>query len=147
MHPLVPLSLETPRLLLRGFEDSDCDALYHMIADEESVRYTIGEPLAHWQTWRTLAGYLGHWQLRGYGPYAVVEKSTGSTPPRRHLREDDPASWSSGGRLRVRPESQRIAETGRPTCKTSRRSAANRFASAGSSVAIVTRIAGAVSDR
>jgi len=24
-----------------------------------------------------MAGYLGHWHLRGYGPYAVVEKQSG----------------------------------------------------------------------
>lgn len=49
-----------------------------MFGDEDCVRYTIERPLAPWQTWRALASYVGHWQLRGYGPYAVVEKATGS---------------------------------------------------------------------
>ena len=62
----------------RPFEEQDCDALHEMFSDDECVRYTIEQPLAHWQTWRALASYLGHWQLRGYGPYAVVEKMTGS---------------------------------------------------------------------
>ena len=78
MQPMVPLKLETPRLTLRGFEESDCDALYEMFSDELCVKYTIERPLAYWQTWRSLAAYVGHWQLRGYGPYAVVEKATGS---------------------------------------------------------------------
>jgi RimJ/RimL family protein N-acetyltransferase len=78
MQPMVPLKLETPRLTLRGFEESDCDALYEMFSDELSVKYTIEQPLAHWHSWRSLAAYIGHWQLRGYGPYAVVEKATGS---------------------------------------------------------------------
>jgi RimJ/RimL family protein N-acetyltransferase len=76
---IAPLSLETPRLALRMFQETDWGALHEMFQDEECVRYTIGSPLTRWQTWRTLAGYLGHWQLRGYGPYAVVERSTGST--------------------------------------------------------------------
>jgi RimJ/RimL family protein N-acetyltransferase len=60
------------------FEETDWDALHEMFRDEECVRYTIGSPLLPWQTWRALAGYVGHWQLRGYGPYAVVERSTGA---------------------------------------------------------------------
>jgi RimJ/RimL family protein N-acetyltransferase len=76
VDPIVPLMLETPRLLLRPFEERDCDALHEMFRDEECVKFTIEQTLAHWQTWRSLAAYLGHWQLRGYGPYAVVEKST-----------------------------------------------------------------------
>jgi RimJ/RimL family protein N-acetyltransferase len=60
------------------FEEHDCDALHEMLGDEACVRYTVEQPLAHWQSWRALAAYLGHWHLRGYGPYAVVEKSTGA---------------------------------------------------------------------
>ncbi|MGE4231724.1 MAG: GNAT family N-acetyltransferase [Bacteriovoracia bacterium] len=77
MKTIVPLNLETKRLQLRMFEEKDWDDLFQMFKDEECVRYTIKTPLTKWQTWRTLAGYLGHWYLRGYGPYAVVEKSSG----------------------------------------------------------------------
>lgn len=77
MKFLIPELLETPRLYLRLFEGRDWDALCEMFNDEECVRYTVKTPLTNWQTWRTLASYLGHWHLRGYGPYAVVEKSTG----------------------------------------------------------------------
>jgi RimJ/RimL family protein N-acetyltransferase len=76
--PLIPSTLETPRLTLRMFDEADWDALHAIFEDEECVRYTIGTPLQRWQTWRTLAGYVGHWQLRGYGPYAAVERSTGA---------------------------------------------------------------------
>lgn len=74
---LMPEAIETPRLTLRMFQEFDWKDLHVMFSDEECVRYTIKTPLADWQTWRTLAGYLGHWQIRGYGPYAVVEKVTG----------------------------------------------------------------------
>jgi RimJ/RimL family protein N-acetyltransferase len=75
-YDTVPRELETPRLALRMFEEADWQPLHEMFSDDECVRYTIQTPLADWQTWRALAGYLGHWHLRGYGPYAVVEKST-----------------------------------------------------------------------
>lgn len=78
MNPIVPVVLGTPRLRLRLFEEYDCDALHEMLRDKACVRYTIEQPLAPWQTWRALAAYLGHWHLRGYGPYAVVEKATGT---------------------------------------------------------------------
>lgn len=78
MEAIVPLTLDTPRLALRPFEERDCDALHEMFSDRACVQYTIEQTLAHWQTWRALASYLGHWQLRGFGPYAVVEKSSGS---------------------------------------------------------------------
>jgi RimJ/RimL family protein N-acetyltransferase len=63
--------------VLRQFEERDWDDLHRMFGDVECVRYTIEEPLTHWQTWRALASYVGHWTMRGYGPYAVVEKSSG----------------------------------------------------------------------
>lgn len=77
MQYIVPTSLETDRLRLRMFELDDWQPLALMFADEEFVRYTIGQPQTEWATWRILASYVGHWQLRSFGPYAVVEKSSG----------------------------------------------------------------------
>ncbi len=77
MKFLIPTELQTERLQLRMFREADWDSLFEMFCDEECVRYTIKTPLTKWQTWRTLASYLGHWHLRGYGPYALVEKATG----------------------------------------------------------------------
>jgi RimJ/RimL family protein N-acetyltransferase len=73
----LPQKIETARLILRMFQESDWDDLHEMFSDEECVRYTVKTVLEKWQTWRTLASYLGHWQIKGYGPYAVVEKSSG----------------------------------------------------------------------
>lgn len=72
----MPTTLETERLKLRQFDLNDLDSLTAMFADEEFVRYTIGQPQTAWESWRWLSTYVGHWQLRGYGPYAVIEKST-----------------------------------------------------------------------
>jgi len=71
--------LDTPRLTLRMFRESDWDAVFEIFRDDECVRFTIGSTLNRWQSWRTLAGYLGHSSLRGYGPYAVTLKATGET--------------------------------------------------------------------
>jgi RimJ/RimL family protein N-acetyltransferase len=60
------------------FKDSDWKPLCQLFSDEECVRYTIQTILPDWQTWRTLASYVGHWKLRGFGPYAVVERATES---------------------------------------------------------------------
>lgn len=72
----IPKQLETERLLLRMFQESDWDDLHQMFSDEECIRFTTKITLERWQTWRTLATYLGHWQIKGFGPYAVVEKES-----------------------------------------------------------------------
>lgn len=77
MKTLMPETIDTARLTLRMFREEDWQALCEMFRDEDCVRYTVGKPLTDWQTWRSLAGYLGHWCLRGYGPYAVTLKDTG----------------------------------------------------------------------
>jgi RimJ/RimL family protein N-acetyltransferase len=73
----MPLTLETERLHLRQFTLDDWQHLCEMFSDEECVRFTVGAPQPDYITWRSLAGYLGHWVLRGFGPYAVVLKETG----------------------------------------------------------------------
>jgi RimJ/RimL family protein N-acetyltransferase len=73
-----PDSLETERLLLRQFLESDVDRYARICADPEVMRF-IGEgrTLTREETWRSVAGMLGHWVLRGYGLYAVEERSSG----------------------------------------------------------------------
>lgn len=70
--------LETPRLRMRGFESADVDAYAAIVANPRVMRYIgNGEPLAFDAAWANLASLLGHWALRGYGLWAVVEKRTG----------------------------------------------------------------------
>ncbi len=77
MDFIVPTRIETERLVLRMFKDEDWKDLHPYYADEVCMKYTIGRVLTEGETWRTMAGMIGHWQLRGYGPYAVEEKATG----------------------------------------------------------------------
>ena len=70
------MTLETERLYLRQFREADLDAYAEMCADVEVMRY-IGQPLSRFEAWRSMAAMLGHWQLRGYGLWAVEEKGSG----------------------------------------------------------------------
>ena len=73
---LIP-QLETQRLILRGFCEKDKDAYAKMCADTETMRYIAnGQVLSRSEAWRNLAMMLGHWQLRGYGMWAVQERSS-----------------------------------------------------------------------
>ncbi|MHA7859257.1 MAG: GNAT family N-acetyltransferase [Henriciella sp.] len=68
--------LETERLVMRAFrEETDFEAYAAFYASDVTRYY--GGPLTREQSWRTIASMMGHWILRGYGPWAVEEKATG----------------------------------------------------------------------
>ncbi len=70
--------LETQRLILRAFCEADLDTYAEMCADPEVMRYIgNGQPLSRAESWRNMAMMLGHWQLRGYGMWAVEERQSG----------------------------------------------------------------------
>jgi RimJ/RimL family protein N-acetyltransferase len=88
----VPIRLETERLLLREFRGSDLDAYAPMQADAEVMRYIgEGKTVDRDTTWRSIAGMLGHWQLLGYGMWALEEKATGQLVGRAGFI--DPPGW------------------------------------------------------
>jgi RimJ/RimL family protein N-acetyltransferase len=76
-EPRIPLALESARLLLRMPHEADWRPLHAYYGDADSVRHTMGTPLTEAQTWRTLAGVVGHWAWRGYGPYTLIDKDEG----------------------------------------------------------------------
>ncbi len=71
--------LETERLILRMWrEETDYEPFFKMCNDAEVMRFIGGDKT--WdqiEVWRTMAFHVGHWKLRGYGHWAVEEKSTG----------------------------------------------------------------------
>ncbi|WP_460201359.1 GNAT family N-acetyltransferase [Scytonema sp. NUACC21] len=70
--------LETQRLILREFREEDLDAYAEMCGDPEVMRYiATGKPLSRDESWRNMAMIMGHWQLRGYGLWAVEERRSG----------------------------------------------------------------------
>jgi RimJ/RimL family protein N-acetyltransferase len=60
------------------FRDSDLDAYAEMCGDPDVMRFIgDGQPLDRAEAWRHMAMVLGHWQLRGFGLWAVEERATG----------------------------------------------------------------------
>ena len=72
----VPTTLETDRLILRQFQEPDWHALHAYYGDELATTFTMGRALSQGESWRAMSSMVGHWYLRGYGPYAMVEKET-----------------------------------------------------------------------
>lgn len=70
-------TLETARLRLRAHRVEDWDDATRMWADPQVTRFTIGRASTAQETWSRLLRYAGHWELLGYGYWAVEEKSTG----------------------------------------------------------------------
>jgi hypothetical protein len=70
--------LETDRLVLRMFGNDDLDAYYAICSDLEVMEFIgQGNAMTRLNTWRQIAVMLGHWQLRGYGSWAIEEKESG----------------------------------------------------------------------
>src|SRR5258706_14382225 len=73
------VTLQTERLILRMFRNSDFESFAETCADPEVMRYLgEGKPLNRGEAWRQMAMIVGHWQLRGYGLWAVEERETGN---------------------------------------------------------------------
>jgi len=71
--------LETPRLRLRLFTQDDWPAYAAMCADPEVMRHIgPGEVQSPEDAWRTMAAFLGHWALRGYGMWALEHRDSGA---------------------------------------------------------------------
>jgi RimJ/RimL family protein N-acetyltransferase len=71
----VPRVLETARLVLRPFTIADHADYARITADPEVMRYVgMGQPNTPETAWRSLSGMLGHWELLGYGLWAVQLK-------------------------------------------------------------------------
>ena len=71
-------TLASQRLVLRMFRESDLDAYAEMFGDPDVMRFLgDGHPMTRAESWRHMALVVGHWQLRGFGLWAVEERSTG----------------------------------------------------------------------
>jgi RimJ/RimL family protein N-acetyltransferase len=74
----VPI-LETSRLILRAHRLADFDAYAATWADEDVTRWTGGgKPVERDEAWLRFLRFAGHWELMGYGFWAVEEKATGT---------------------------------------------------------------------
>jgi len=71
--------LETERLILRPWAPDDFEDFASMSADPEVMRYLAidGKPLSRFAAWQSFTSQVGHWALRGFGMFVVVERSSG----------------------------------------------------------------------
>ena len=84
--------VDTPRLRLRPFTEGDVAALHALMQDPEVMRYVGDRRVPTLQeTWRAVAGWLGHWALRGYGMWAIEERDVGAVIGRAGII--NPADW------------------------------------------------------
>jgi RimJ/RimL family protein N-acetyltransferase len=69
--------LETARLLLREFREADFDGFCAIYADGQHARF-IGGQKNRFACWEKMTALIGHWQMRGFGRFAIEEKASGA---------------------------------------------------------------------
>ena len=69
-------TIETERLVLRGYRIEDFPHAAAAWADPEVVRY-IGRPSTEEESWARFLRNIALWPMLGYGYWAATEKSTG----------------------------------------------------------------------
>jgi RimJ/RimL family protein N-acetyltransferase len=85
-------TLETERLTLRPFGEADVQAYFELSQDPDVMRYVGDRRVPTFQeTWRAVAGLIGHWAMRGYGQWAIEERSSGQLIGRTGII--NPADW------------------------------------------------------
>lgn len=73
MSTVIVPTLETERLVLRPWREVDHELHARFCADEQAQRF-IGGACGPEEAWRRMAVFIGHWQLRGYGPWVITLK-------------------------------------------------------------------------
>lgn len=106
--------IDTERLRLTAFDERHFEAYAAMLGDPTSTRFVgDGEPLDRMNAWRSMAMLLGHWQLRGFGMWAMELRETGEFIGRVGLHE--PEGWPAleiGWMLRAEQRRQGYATEG-----------------------------------
>lgn len=74
---IAPL-VETPRLVLRAFRESDLEPQAAAMADPAVVRHLGGTPFSREETWRKLLAGPGLWAVLGYGYWVAERKEDGA---------------------------------------------------------------------
>ena len=86
--------LETENLILRPFKDDDVDD-YFGVLDSPEVRRWLHTPesLDRSDAWQQMAWFLGQWELRGTGNWALEEKKSGQFVGRAGLHRPERHDW------------------------------------------------------
>lgn len=76
-HAVAP-EIVTPRLRLRPHRREDFDAMQAVWGDEQAMRFILGRASTTQETWSRLLRYAGHWQVMGFGYWAMEDLATGA---------------------------------------------------------------------
>lgn len=83
-------NVETSRLLLRPPQTSDVQTMMEIHQDPDVIRYLgTGVPGGLAVAWRNVAMMIGHWHMRGYGPWIITSKASGEILGRAGLWHAD----------------------------------------------------------
>jgi len=87
-------TVETERLVLRPFRESDLDALTRVM-QAPAVRASLHLPddVGREEAWSGMAASLGQWELRGTGQWAAIEKASGELVGRVGSHWPERADW------------------------------------------------------
>jgi RimJ/RimL family protein N-acetyltransferase len=93
VHECLP-TLVTDRLILRPFTESDLDAYFELMTTPE-VRSSLRLPetFAPVTAWTGMAMWLGQWELRGSGYWALEERTGGRMVGRVGLHRPPWPDW------------------------------------------------------
>ena len=87
-------TLETENLILRPFKDEDVDDYFGVLDSPEVRRWLhIPESLDRSDAWQQMAWFLGQWELRGTGHWALEEKDSGQFVGRAGLHRPERHDW------------------------------------------------------
>jgi RimJ/RimL family protein N-acetyltransferase len=70
--------LQTNRLRLQAHTAQDIDHVAALWANPDVVKYIGGTPSSYEASWSRLLRYAGHWQLLGFGYWAIFESGSGA---------------------------------------------------------------------
>jgi len=76
-HDIPAPRFETERLILRGPEGRDFDAVCAFMKDAERTKYIGGPAETDFDVWGGFCRAIGHWIWNGYGFLTLEEKATG----------------------------------------------------------------------
>lgn len=69
-------AIQTERLILRQWREDDFEAFAQFWANPGTMAF-VGGPIPSQDAWRRMLCFTGHWQLRGFGFFAVEDGATG----------------------------------------------------------------------
>jgi RimJ/RimL family protein N-acetyltransferase len=70
-------TLETERLILRGYRMEDFPDYAAMWGDAAVTQFIGGKPMTEEEAWSRFLRGMGQWQALGFGGWAVIQKSSG----------------------------------------------------------------------